>query len=134
MKRLSVVVVILSLLGWSAAPAIADGHFQRSASLNGRKRFPHAQGQSRFERQDGNRDLNVSVSGAMRLAGHRVVVHVAGNRIGTLLVSSDGMAQRDWDSADGHALPRVSAGNKIRITTLKGTLVASGSFHRDNGD
>jgi hypothetical protein len=133
MKRLSVLAVILSLLAFSAASAIAASHFELSASLNGGKSFPHAHGSSRFERHTTNRDLDVSLSGVMRLSGQRVVVKVAGTRIGTMLVSSDGMAHRNWDTADGHTVPSVSAGDEVRVTTRKGALVASGTFHRDNG-
>jgi hypothetical protein len=132
MRRLSVLLVVFSLLGLAAAPALADTHFELSAPLHGTKNFPHAQGQARYERHGTNRDLDVMLSGVKRLSGHRVVVHAAGKRIGTMLVESDGMAQRDWDTAEGHTVPAVSAGSKIRVTTLKGTLVASGTFHRDN--
>jgi hypothetical protein len=60
------------------------------------------------------------------------VVHVAGSKIGTMRVRSDGTAERDWNTADGHTVPSVSAGDKARITKLNGTLVASGTFRRDN--
>ena len=73
------------------------------------------------------------LSCVMRLSGHRVVVKVAGVTIGTMLVSSDGMAHRNWDTANGHIVPAVSAGDEVRVTTRKGALVVSGTFHRDNG-
>ena len=132
MRRLSLVLVVFSLLGLSAASAIAATHVQLSASLSGSKHFPRAHGSSRFERKATNRELDVMLSGVKRLAGHRVVVRVAGKKVGTMHVSAAGTAHRHWSTADGHTVPVVSAGEKIRISTLRGTLVASGSYHRDN--
>jgi hypothetical protein len=133
MKRLSVVLVMFSLLALGAGSAVADTHVELHASLSGSKAFPGAHGSSTFERKGDMRDVDVTVSGISRLAGHRVTVFVAGKKVGRMLVSAGGTAHRDFSTEDGQAVPLATAGSKIRVRTAKGTLVASGTYHR-NGD
>ena len=131
MKRLSVMLVIFSLLGVSATSALASNHVELHASLSGAKSFSQAHGSSTFERNGSARDVNVTVSGISRLAGKRVTVFIAGKKVGKILVSSGGTAHRDFSTADGEFVPFASAGSKVRITTSKGTTIASGTYHRD---
>ena len=60
-KRLTVMLVTFSLLGLGVASAIADTHVELHASLSGAKSFPHAHGSSTFERNDGARDVDITV-------------------------------------------------------------------------
>ena len=131
MRRLSVVVVVFSLFGLGAASAVADTHVELHASLSGSKAFPHARGSSTFERKGGARDVDVTVSGIARLSGKRVTVFVAGKKVGRVLVSPGGTAHRDFSTADGEFVPFASAGSRVRVTTSRGKLVASGTYHRD---
>lgn len=131
MKRLSVMLVMFSLLGLGAASAVASTHVELHASLSGAKSFPHAHGSSTFERKGGARDVDVTVSNITPLAGKQVTVFVAGKKVGKMLVSQGGTAHRDFSTADGEFVPSASAGSKVRITTSKGTLIASGTYHRD---
>ena len=131
MKRLSIMLVIFSLLGLGAASAVASTGVELHASLSGAKSFPHAHGSSTFERKGSERDVDVTVSGITRLAGKRVTVFVAGKKVGKMLVSAGGTAHRDFSTADGEFVPSASAGSKIRIATSGGTLIASGTYHRD---
>jgi hypothetical protein len=131
MKRLSVMLVIFSLLGLGAASAVASNHVELHASLSGAKSFPHAHGSSTFEHKGSARDVDVTVSGISRLAGKRVTVFVAGKKVGRILVSAGGTAHRDFSTVDGEFVPFAAAGSKVRITTASGTLVASGTYHRD---
>ena len=131
MRRLSVVVAVFSLLALGAASAIADTHVELHASLAGSKGFSHAHGSSTFERKGSARDVDVTVSGISRLAGHRVTAFIAGKQAGKILVSAGGTAHRDFSTADGEFVPFASAGSKVRVTTTTGTLIASGTYHRD---
>ena len=47
MRRLSVLLVTFSLLGLSAASALARTHVELRSSLSGSKHFPHAHGRAR---------------------------------------------------------------------------------------
>ena len=131
MKRLSVMLVIFSLLGLGAASAVASNHVEMHASLSGAKSFPQAHGRSTFERKGSARDVDVTVSGVSRLAGKQVTVFVAGKKVGKMLVSTGGNAHRDFSTEDGEFVPLASAGSKVRIATSNGTLIASGTYHRD---
>ena len=131
MKRLSLMLVMFSLLGLGAASAVASTHVELHASLSGAKSFPHAHGSSTFERKGSVRDVDVTVSGITRLAGKRVTVFVAGKKVGKMLVSAGGTAHRDFSTEDGQAIPLATAGSKVRVRTSSGTLIASGTYQRD---
>jgi hypothetical protein len=131
MKRLSVMLVIFSLLGLGAASAVASSHVELHASLSGAKSFPQAHGSSTFERRGSARDVDATVSGITRLQGKQVTVFVAGKKVGKMVVSTGGTAHRDFSTEDGQAVPLATAGSKVQVRTASGTLIASGTYHRD---
>jgi hypothetical protein len=98
------------------------------------KAFPNATGQSEYERGGGHREVEVTVRHIAKLAGKRVTVYVNYKKVGTMLVNQYGTAHREWDTNRGQYVPYASAGNPIRVRTATGTLVASGTYHREYGD
>ncbi len=73
------------------------------------------------------RELDVSIWNARRLAGHKLIVYVHGTRAGTMTVWRGGSAHLDRH----RGVPACSPGTIMRVRTGSGTLVASGTFHRD---
>ena len=134
MRRLLVVVVVFSMLMLGAGSAVAATEVELAASLSGSHSFPGAHGRSEYDRNGTNRDVEVTVLGITRLAGHRVTVFVAGKKVGTMLVSPAGTAHRDWETQRGQFVPFASAGSTVKVRTASGTLVASGTYHRQAED
>ncbi|MDP9299344.1 MAG: hypothetical protein M3P43_00365 [Actinomycetota bacterium] len=87
-------------------------------------------GHSDYERTSTHRAVEVRMSGATRLAGRTVVVFVNFTRVGTMLVSFSGHAQRVWDTDNGQSVPIARVGDPVRIRSLKRAFIASGSYHR----
>lgn len=96
------------------------------ATLRGSSTYPAVRGHADYRSYYRHRELSVSIWHAWRLAGRRVTVFVHGTWVGTMRVWSDGRAHmyRGW------GVPRTSVGDRIRIRTRSGTLVASGTFYR----
>ncbi|HEY2551670.1 MAG TPA: hypothetical protein VGI64_13950 [Streptosporangiaceae bacterium] len=117
------------LLAFGTIPAQASVHrTELHAALHGSHAFPRAAGHATFEIRNDGRELDVRVSHIARLAGKRLVVFVHGARAGTMTVTMAGTAH-----LDRHGVPATKAGQMIRVrTNAAGTLVASGTFHRDN--
>jgi hypothetical protein len=130
MRRLSVVLVVFSLLTLGVGSAIAATHVELFASLHGSKAFPQAHGSSTYDRNGTRRDVKVTVLGVKSLAGKKVTVFVAGKKVGKILVSAGGTATREFSTERGQKVPVASAGSKIKVRTASGTLVASGTYHK----
>ena len=62
------------------------------------------------------------------LAGKRVNVFVNGNKWPSPRVSSLGSVPRRPQHERGQNVPRITNSSTVRVRTLGGTLIASGSF------
>ena len=103
------------------------------ARLSGSSAYPRVTGHSEYERGNG-REVEVTIGNAGRLAGKRLNVFVAGQKIGSMLVSSGGTAHIDRDTEHGQFVPVASAGDTVRVRRADGTLVAGGKYVRVAGD
>lgn len=117
----------------SKAPAAraAAAEIDYFAWLNASRRFAGARGNSEYDIQGGRREADVELLGIGRLAGKRVTVYIAGKKIGTMLVSRRGRAEREWSTARGQFVPVAGAGSQVRVRGANGTLIASGRYHRE---
>jgi hypothetical protein len=125
MKR-SLLITLLALM--VAVPAALAGGGGTSISLKPAKAFPAAKGSAKFKARAGERELQVEVEHIRRLAGRRVVMVVAGAKLGTAKVSALGAAEISRNSERGQRVPRVAAGTAVKVRTAGGTTVVSGSF------
>jgi hypothetical protein len=117
----------LLAIGAMAPLAQAKGTVLR-ANLHGSTAFPAVTGKAVFK-QDGNqRELQVEIENANRLAGRQLNVFVAGKKFGTMRVNNLGVARISKNTELGQAVPFVKAGQFVAVRTLTGTLVASGVF------
>ena len=62
------------------------------------------------------------------LSGKRVNVNVNGHLLATPRVNSLGHFTVNRNTNLGQAVPNIKAGSTVRVRTLGGTLVASGTF------
>jgi hypothetical protein len=56
------------------------------------------------------------------------VIVVAGAKLGTAKVSALGAAQISRNSERGQRVPQVSAGTAVKVRTVSGTTIVTGSF------
>jgi hypothetical protein len=115
------VAAALALVAVPTATAATDIH---RANLNGSRAFPAANGEAKFSRDDGVRQLEAELEDVKALAGKRVRFIVNGTSVGAARVNALGTARIDKEGG----VPNVSAGSTIRVRKLNNALVATGRF------
>jgi len=101
-----------------------------AATMHATATYPSARGHAEYESGHEGREFEMSLVGLRPLAGHRVVVRVHGDVVAKPLVGPRGRVH-----VDRHAgVPRMVAGNVVRVRTVSGTLVSSGTLHRELHD
>jgi hypothetical protein len=128
------VAVVSTMVLSSLAPAAQAVEVGLHARLRGSSAFPKGSGFSEYERDSRGREVEVTVRNIRLLAGKRVTVYVAGRKVGTILVRSTGVAHREWDTEHGDRIPLASAGDRVKVRTAGGKLVASGKYVREAHD
>jgi hypothetical protein len=128
----SVAVALIAAIALAAPAAAAEVDLR--ARLQGSAAYTNASGHSEYDRSAEGRDLEVLVRNIGRLAGHRVAVFVSGVKVGTIVVTTGGVAHREWDTERGQSVPFASAGDFVKVRAPNGTLVASGKYVRDHSD
>lgn len=130
--RLVLPLAVLLTLGLAfvapEAQAVTTVHL--AAQIHGSAAHPAARGISDYERDSTHRVVEVRMSHLGTLAGRRVVVFVGLKKVGLVLVSFTGHAQREWDTDHGQSVPLARAGTHVRIRTRAGALVAVGKYVR----
>lgn len=114
-------------LGTAAAQA-ADVDLE--ASMHATADYPSAHGHAEYDNDSEGREFDLSLTGLKPLAGHRVVVRVHGHVVAKPRVGSRGRVHLERHSG----VPRMSAGNVVRVRTRSGTLVSRGSLVLDHDD
>lgn len=115
--------------GVAAAPAQA-AEIDLAARMHATAGYPNARGHAEYENDHEGREFEITLAGIKALAGHRVTVRVHGDFVGKMTVNRYGRAHLDRHSG----VPRMAAGNVIRVRTGSGKLVSYGTLHRDWDD
>jgi hypothetical protein len=115
--------------GLVAAPAQA-AEVDLAARMHSTNAYPNAHGHAEYESDNDGREFEISLAGVRRLAGHRVTVRVHGDIVGRMTVNQYGRAHLERNSG----VPRMTAGNVVRVRTASGKLVSYGTLHRDSED
>lgn len=92
--------------------------------------FPNATGYSDYDSSTAGRVIEVTVRRIAALAGKRVTVSVNATTVGTILVNSSGVAHRQWSTTRGQSVPAAAAGDRVRVRSASGTLVATSTYRR----
>jgi len=100
----------------------------KRAALSGSTAFPGVNGEAKWKSKDGQRELEVQIQDATKLAGKKLTVRIGGTIVGHMKVNALGRARLVKDTQAGQSVPASVAGKTVKIKTSGGKLVASGSF------
>jgi len=132
MRRTTFISVLIACIAMVvvAAPAVSakGGGVTRTIALKGSISFPGATGKATSKVNGSERELEIDVQHIRALAGKHVNVNVNGSRLASPLVSSLGHFSVNRNTGAGQHVPVIKAGSTVRIRTLGGTLIASGTF------
>lgn len=88
--------------------------------------YPHARGGARYEADHGSREFEIHIRGVRALHGKLLTVRVHGTFVGRMRVGTYGRAHLHRHTG----MPRMAAGDTVRVRTSSGRLVTYGTFHR----
>jgi hypothetical protein len=132
MRRTSIISAFIACIAIVAviAPAASaqGGGVTRTISLKGSISFPGATGKAVSKVNGSERELEIDVQHIKALAGKRVNVNVNGSRLATPLVNSLGHFTVNRNTGAGQHVPTIKKGSTVRVRTLGGTLIVSGTF------
>ncbi len=98
------------------------------AILKGSTAYPAVNGEAKWKSKEGERELEVQIEDATRLAGKRLAVRIGGTLVGHMRVSALGRARLVKSTQAGQSVPRSVLDKAVKIRTSAGVLVASGRF------
>ena len=131
LRKLFVAAILFAFVFAVTAPVAQAAEVDLFTHMAGSTHFPKAHGFSEYDRSNSGREVEVRVTHLKSVAGERVKVIINGHKVGRIVVSSVGVAHRGWDTEHGQKVPFALAGDKIKVRTLGGTLVAKGTYHRE---
>ena len=111
-----------------AASAKGGGGTARTITLHASISFPTATGKAVSKVNGSERELEIDVQHIKALAGKRVRVNVNGRLLATPKVSSLGHFSVNRNTEAGQRVPTIKKGSTVRVRTLGGTLIVSGTF------
>jgi hypothetical protein len=128
-SRLIILLAVLAAFAALAPVAGArGGGTVRQIALHGSAAFPGANGKAVYKVDGSERELQIEVEDLNSLKGKRVNVFVNGNKVGSPLVNSLGEARIERNTDRGQTVPVITTGSTVRVRTLGGTLIVSGTF------
>ena len=110
-----------------AAPA-AQAAIDWQIGLHHAAGFPKATGSAQYQRQAGQRELQVEVEHLARLAGKRVYFWANGARFGSAVVTARGVTQIDRNTELHQRVPAIVHGSHVAVRTHAGTKIAGARF------
>lgn len=122
------VALLAALLALPVAGAGALSTTSRQITLRPSTAYPTARGTAQYQRQPGQREIQLEVEHIRSLAGQRVVISVNGATLGTARVSSRGVAELDRNTERGQRVPTIHAGTTLKVQTSGGAMIVSGTF------
>lgn len=87
---------------------------------------PNARGGASYDGEHGRREFEIHIRGVRALHGKLLTVRVHGTFVGRMRVGTYGRAHLERHSG----VPRMAAGDTMRVRTPAGRLVTHGTFHR----
>ena len=132
MRRTPLIAALIALVAFAAvlAPAAMakGGGTTRTIALHPSVSFPNASGKAVSKVNGSERELQIEVEHIRALAGKRINVFVNRNKLASPLVNSFGVARVNRNTDRGQFVPTIKIGSTVRVRTLGGTLIASGTF------
>jgi len=124
---LLIVMLFAALLNAQPVRAKSTAVIKRAA-LSGSAAFPGVNGEAKWKSKGGERELEVQIQDATKLAGKRLTVRIGGKVVGHMKVNALGRARLVKSTHAGQSVPTSVAGKAVKIRTSSGMLVASGRF------
>ncbi len=131
MRRITLIGALIACIAMvvvAPAASASGGGATRTIALRGSVSFPAATGKAVSKVKVGERELEIDVQHLRSLAGKHVNVNVNGSRLASPLVSSLGHFSVNRNTGAGQHVPAIKKGSTVRVRTLGGTLIASGTF------
>lgn len=132
MRRTSLLTPLIAavalLIAYSPAASASQKAVTRQIALHPSASFANATGSATSKTSSEERELDVEVQHIAVLAGKHINVFVNGNKWASPLVGSDGRIHVDRSTQRGQFVPRITSGSTVRVRTLGGTLIVSGTF------
>jgi hypothetical protein len=119
-------VALVALLSFSVA-AEAKG-IVTITNLSGSAAYPTVVGKAKYKVDGVDREFEVEVQDARRLAGKTLTVLANGKVVGRMTVDALGNAALERSTELGQSVPRIASGSVVRVKTAAGVLVAKGTF------
>ena len=132
MRRTTLISSLIACIAMVAviAPTASakGGGVTHTITLKGSASFPGATGKATSKVNGSERELEIDVQHIKVLAGKRVLVNVNGHTLATPLVGRLGHFSVNRNTGAGQSVPTIKAGSTVRVRTLGGTLIVSGTF------
>jgi hypothetical protein len=131
MRRITLIGALIACIAMvvvAPAASASGGGVTRTIALRGSVSFPGATGKAVSKVKSSERELEIDVQHLRSLAGKHVNVNVNGSRLASPLVSSLGHFSVNRNTGAGQHVPAIKKGSTVRVRTLGGTLIASGTF------
>ena len=132
MKRrtlISALIACIAVVAAFAPAASASGSgTTRTIALHGSVSFPGASGKAVYKVKGSERELQIEVEHVRALAGKHVNVFVNGSKLASPVVNSLGAINVNRNTERGQSVPTITTGSTVRVRTLGGTMIASGTF------
>ena len=90
--------------------------------------YAGATGSAQYQGQPGQREFQVEVERLASLRGTSVLVRVNGAILGSMKVSSKGIAQLTQNTERGQRVPLIVPGATVTVKTATGVVITSGRF------
>jgi hypothetical protein len=126
--RISTGVVLALVVALTVAVPAVFGAANTQIPLTPSKAFPRATGSAQVQVQSTQREFQVEVEHIRTLAGRKVLVYVAGSKIGAARVNRLGIAELTRNTERGQQVPMIGAGTAVSVWTSRGSLVVLGTF------
>ncbi len=118
----------------SSSPTTIKGSVAAQSTVNQqipltpRPAFHRAHGSAQYQAQPGQREFQVEIERLAALAGKSLLVQVNGASVGSMKVSTTGIAQLNRNSELGQHVPAIMHGSTVTVKTKTGTVIATGTF------
>ena len=90
--------------------------------------YGRASGSAQYQAQPGQSEFQVEMQRLASLHGASVLVRVNGATVGSMKVSTVGIAQITRNSELGQRVPAIAHGSTVTVQTKAGVVIASGTF------